>query len=144
MDIPHIYHGYTSNDIPCISMDIRGIYMMDNTDIYVYTTYIHPVGYHDTWYIHGYPSISHGYRSGRHIHGTYMEYSMYILEIGVPDACRLSVLWGNRNARHCQWLFRPALRRGRGRMGHGTGRLVNIAAGPGIGYPCKLSLPVHQ
>ena len=49
----------------------------------VYTTYIHPVGY--TWYIHGYPSISHGYRSERHIHGIYMEYSMYILEIRGPD-----------------------------------------------------------
>ncbi len=24
MDIPRIYHGYTSIDIPCISMDIRG------------------------------------------------------------------------------------------------------------------------
>jgi hypothetical protein len=36
MDIPRIYHGYTSIDIPCISMYIRGIYMMD---------------------IHGYPCI---------------------------------------------------------------------------------------
>jgi hypothetical protein len=29
MDIPRIYHGYTSNDIPCISMDIPGIYLVD-------------------------------------------------------------------------------------------------------------------
>ena len=29
MDIPRIYHGYTSIDIPYISMYIRGIYMMD-------------------------------------------------------------------------------------------------------------------
>ena len=52
-------------------------------DIHVYTRYIHPVGY--TWYIHGYTWISQGYRSGRHIHGIYLEYSMYIHEIGVPD-----------------------------------------------------------
>jgi hypothetical protein len=40
MDIPRIYHGYhdTSNDIPCISMDIPRIYLVP--------------GY--TWYIHGY------------------------------------------------------------------------------------------
>ncbi len=28
MDIPFIYHGYPSNDIPCIFMDIPGIYLV--------------------------------------------------------------------------------------------------------------------
>ena len=56
--------------------------------IHVYTTYIHSVGY--TWYIHGYQCISYEYRSGLHIHGIYMVYPMYILEIGVPDE-RLNV-----------------------------------------------------
>jgi hypothetical protein len=29
MDMPRIYHVYTSNDIPCISMDITCMYCMD-------------------------------------------------------------------------------------------------------------------
>jgi hypothetical protein len=57
MDIPRIYHVYTSNDIPCISMDIPRIYLVDIRGyIHGYTMYIHSVGY--AWYIHGY---IHGY-----------------------------------------------------------------------------------
>jgi hypothetical protein len=36
MDIPRIYHGYTSNDIPCISMDIPPIYLVDIHGISMY------------------------------------------------------------------------------------------------------------
>jgi hypothetical protein len=52
MDIPRIlvYHGYTvtSNDIPCISMDISGIYfkLVNIRGIsHGYTMYIHSVRY---------------------------------------------------------------------------------------------------
>ena len=92
MDIPRIKHGYTSIDIPCISMYIRGIYMMDIhglCDGYLCIYHVYP----PRWIYIVYPWISeyipwisnHYYRSGRHIHGIYMEYSMYIHEIGVPD-----------------------------------------------------------
>ncbi len=72
----YIHDGYTwiSMYIPGIStpLDIHGI-SMD---------------------IHGYTWISQGYRSGRHIHGIYLEYSMYIHEIGVPDVLLINTLTG--------------------------------------------------
>ena len=56
MDVPRIYHVYTSNDIPCISMDTPGIYLVQvgryTWYFHGYIIYIHSVGY--AWYIHGY------------------------------------------------------------------------------------------
>jgi hypothetical protein len=87
MDIPRIYHGYTSNDIPCISMDIPRIYLVDIPCISMYIPRIStPLD------ICGIPMdipcISHVYRPGRHIHGIYVVYTRYIPKIGVPDVRR--------------------------------------------------------
>ena len=65
MDIPRIYHGYTSNDIPCISMDIRGIHD-GYTRISMYIPRIStPLDIHGiSMDIHGYPrDIDQGYTS---------------------------------------------------------------------------------
>jgi hypothetical protein len=59
--VPRIYHGYTSIDIPCISMDIRGIYMMD---------------------IHGYPCIYHVYPP-RWIYMVYISMDI-LVHLGYP------------------------------------------------------------
>ena len=43
MDIPRIYHGNTSNDIPCISMDTPRMYLVE----WIYVVY--------PWIYHVYP-----------------------------------------------------------------------------------------
>jgi hypothetical protein len=86
MDIPRIYHGYTSNDIPCISMDIPRIYLVDIRDISI-MMYIPRIS--TPFDIHGIfmyiPCIFHVYRSERHIHGIYVVYTRHIPKIGVAD-----------------------------------------------------------
>jgi hypothetical protein len=84
MDIPRIYHGYTSNDIPCISMDIPRIYLVDihgkSMDIPGISTPLDMRGVSMDI-----PCTSQVYRSGRHIHGIFVVYTRYIPKIGVPD-----------------------------------------------------------
>ncbi len=89
MDIPHIYHAYTSNDIQCISMnmlcismDISCIYCVD---IQRYTMYIHFYGYTWSMDIHGISEpiyvYIHLYGYTWYIHG----YTLYI-----PCICSIS------------------------------------------------------
>ncbi len=59
MDIPRIYHVYTSNDIPCISMDIPGIYLVDIRGISMDIPFIYtPLDIHgismENWKYHEY------------------------------------------------------------------------------------------
>ncbi len=63
MDIPRIYHGYTSIDIPCISMDIRGIWI---------SMYI--PGISTPLDIHGISMDIHGYPRDIDQDGIYMGY----------------------------------------------------------------------
>ncbi len=72
MDIPRIYHVYTSNDISCISMYIHGYTM------YILCEY--------TWYIIGYTMYIHFYEYTWNIH----RYTMYI-----PCICRTSTYTWN-------------------------------------------------
>jgi hypothetical protein len=98
MDIPRIYHVYTSNDIPCISMDTPGKYLVDirgiSMDIPCISTLLD---------IHGIsmdkPRISHVYRSGRHIHGIYVVCTRHIPKIRVPD---VNIWWLQpRHSNYC-------------------------------------------
>jgi hypothetical protein len=77
MDIPRIYHVYTSSDIPCIYKDIPCISSMHIHGISLDTMYIHVIGY--TMYIHGYtmyiPDILVTFQYVRDIHGIYQVYT---------------------------------------------------------------------
>jgi hypothetical protein len=71
VDIPRIYHVYTLNDIPCISMDTPCIYCVDTHGLSMYIP-----GISTSMDIHGISMdiqcISHAYVGHLHMHGMYM------------------------------------------------------------------------
>ncbi len=81
MDIPRIYHAYTSNDIPGISMDIPGIYCVDIHGISMDI----PCIFTSMDISKDIPSIFHAYVGHLHIHGIYHVYAWYVPIIRVPD-----------------------------------------------------------
>ncbi len=94
MDIPRIYHVYTSSDIPCIYKDIPCISSVEihgiSLDIQcISTTLDIPCIYMDI------PRIYQAYWWHWHMPGIYMVYTRHILKIGVPDASRFWSLISN-------------------------------------------------
>jgi hypothetical protein len=100
MDIPCVYHLYTSNDIPCISLDIPCIYLLDihgiSKDIPCIST---PMD------IHGIsmdiPRIYHVYVGRLHRYGIYHVYTRHIPKIRVPDAVLCACVLRLRNSLLC-------------------------------------------
>ncbi len=72
MDIPRIYHGYMSNDIPWISMDIPRIYLVD---------------------IHGISMDIPRISTPLDIHGIFMDIQVYPMYIG-QDGIYMGYTWG--------------------------------------------------
>ncbi len=70
MNIPRIYHVYTSNDIPCISLDILCIHLLEIHGIFKDIPCIStPMDIHGiSMYI---PRIYNVYVGGLHKHGIY-------------------------------------------------------------------------